>query len=107
MMFSSLLSDYKGRRGRSKEVEVGDNININRSIPTLTTSTTYIFTLACSWEKYLEYLENLEKCNLSVFREVGEVVEVGGDLMLSVFSLPLTKWRGSFLPLPSSLEAFL
>lgn len=98
-MFSNLLGDYRGRRGRSFKVEVGDNINIYRSIPTLTTSTTSIFAFACSWEKYLEYLENLEKCNLSVFREVGEVVEVGGDLMLSIFGLPLTKWKGSFLPL--------
>ena len=103
-MFSSLLRNWSGRRGRQIGGEVGSNININRSIPTSTTLPTSTFTLACSWEIVMSFVKSIEKWRSSVLIEVGEVGGVGNDLIISVFYLPLTKWRGSF---PTSLEASL
>ncbi len=103
-MFSILLGGLRGRRGRQIKVEVGSNININRSYPTSTTSPTSTFTLAHVIENFSLYIKNLEKWGYSVLIEVGEVGEVGSCLLISIFSLPLSNWRGSFLPLPS-LEA--
>lgn len=102
-MFSNLFGDHRGRRGRQIEVEVGSNINIYRPYPTSPTHPTSTFTLACEEEKKIWFFKS-KIWRSSVLIEVGEVGEVGSSLLISFFSLPLSKWRGSFLPL-LSLEA--
>ena len=101
-MISFLLEYWRGRRGRQNSIEVGNNININRSLPTSPTFPTSYNALAYVGKIFYVYIIFLKHYNFVVVNEVGEVGEVGVNLLLSVSSLPLPKWRGR-LPTSSYL----
>jgi hypothetical protein len=97
----------KGRRGRQIRNEVGSKNNSYSFIPASPTLPTSILFLArIGFKKVVPFLSLIFSLT-HVQNEVGEVGEVGRLRLIFLYSLPLEKNRGRFLPFGVGREVSL